>query len=556
MMRKQSMAMKFLKRFGWLLLLFIGLFACAPRLTLTPTSIPVIATSTIARNAMWTEIPATTTPTPIVTSTSTRQPITKDMPPSLLHHGLSIYPTPIPFMGIWDPACAMMGGTCIWWVLGLGKVTNLEQSNVAQAVIEDAYYALYHSRENARDAIELLLLDLPYHTAEDNLFTMIAADNAPDIVGPVSWYHANHFPAQILDLHSYIANDPEIIDGIDPRLVDLYKTSNGQISVPFALYPSAVFYNTTLFDKAGLAYPPSDYGSALSPASYQLDGKTVEWNWETIREVARRLTLDANRRNATEASFDSGHIIQYGFTWGYETQPSYLGTFWGNGAYTATDGETAQLPEPWKASWSWTYDGMWGARPFIPNGVISDNIAYDQGNPFNSGKVAMTIQPSWYLCCLDLLKTWEIGALPAYQGKVSGRMDADFFVMLKGTRNPNEAFKALTYLMTTGTQKLLLGSPQMPPAYNGIPARASDQVIWLERQKVSFPWVKHWDLLLAGLALPDSPHAEAYMPNFEKSWDRGQRFYNLLANTAGLDLNQEETAFLADLQALFDEKMH
>ena len=52
---------------------------------------------------------------------------------------------------------------------------------------------------------------------------------------------------------------------------------------------------------------------------------------------------------------------------------------------------------------------------------------YGAGNPFNSNKIAMTIQPIWYFCCMQDLSTWEMAAMPSYNGKVGGLIHDNTF---------------------------------------------------------------------------------------------------------------------------------
>jgi multiple sugar transport system substrate-binding protein len=286
-----------------------------------------------------------------------------------------------------------------------------------------------------------------------------------------------------------------------------------------------------------------------------LDGKEVVWDWQTtVKTVAQRLTVDANGKNATEEGFDKNSIVQYGYTWNFEGQPSYLGTFWANGTFVAADGKTAQIPPQWIDSWKWTYEGFWGDQPFIPTGPVQGSADFGNGNPFNSGKVGMVDQPLWYTCCMNDVKDWDAGAMPSYKGKVNGRVDADTFRIWKGTKNKAAAFKVLTYLVTDGVQKLIIGTADMKPAYGALPARAKDQAPWLDQKKKDFPWVKNWDVITAGLSYPDSPSAESYMPNYNESWDIAGKFYNKMLNTSGLDMDAEIAAFLKDLQASFDKQ--
>ncbi len=135
-------------------------------------------------------------------------------------------------------------------------------------------------------------------------------------------------------------------------------TPEGQVGLPLAVYPSVLFYNRQLFDNAGLEYPPDMY----SEGYVMPDGSKVEWSWETLGNVARRLTLDSGGRNIIESGFETEHIAQYGFTWQYENHPNYWGSYWASGSMLAPGGSTGnyivQVPDAWRASWEWTYDAI------------------------------------------------------------------------------------------------------------------------------------------------------------------------------------------------------
>ncbi|MBW7461534.1 extracellular solute-binding protein, partial [Paenibacillus sepulcri] len=59
-----------------------------------------------------------------------------------------------------------------------------------------------------------------------------------------------------------------------------------------------LFYNKDLFDAAKAAYPPAKPEEA--------------WTWDEFVEVAKKLTLDKNGKNASEEGFDPKNIKQYG----------------------------------------------------------------------------------------------------------------------------------------------------------------------------------------------------------------------------------------------------
>jgi hypothetical protein len=171
--------------------------------------------------------------------------------------------------------------------------------------------------------------------------------------------------------------------------------------------------------------------------------------------------------------------------------------------------------------------------------------------------VAMLESPAWYLCCMDDLVnsggTFQLAAMPSYNGKVGGRMDQDTYRIVKGSSHAGAAFQALAYLVTTGADKLLLGNGN-PPGFGNIPALKSLQPGYRLIQEARFPFVTadSWDVLYAGLNYPDSPSAEAWLPNLENAWNRLSFFADLLRSTGGLALPNEQAKLEYDLGMLFN----
>ncbi len=88
-----------------------------------------------------------------------------------------------------------------------------------------------------------------------------------------------------------------------------------------------------------------------------------------------------------------------------------------------------------------------------------------------------------------------------------------------------------------------------------IPTIIPDQKDWLAAQRKTFPWVKNWDAILAGLNHPDIPGGEAYVPNYNGAWFRGITFAGLLRGTGGLDLDVEIEKYRTDLQTIFNREI-
>ena len=425
----------------------------------------------------------------------------------------------------------------IRWFIGLGTGSGEDQLAAQQAVVD---------RFNAsQDKIELTMEIVPNASARDMLATQIASGAGPDIVGPVGWGGSNAFYGQYLDLNPLIEADGYDLTQFNEALVNMYQTEEGtQTGLPFAVFPAVVYYQTEMFDEAGLNYPPQNYGEKyIMP-----DGSEVDWTWDTLREVARILTVDVNGNDASMAEFDPTNIVQYGFILQWQTHPNYIGSYLGGAAsLLAEDGATAQVPEAWVNGWKWWHDGMWGEQPFIPTGPVTQAPEFGSGNAFASGKVAMAVAPSWYTCCIaDAGQSWDLAVMPTdAAGVVNSRIDADTFRILKDTKNPEEAFEVLKFLIGDGSLELL-------SVYGGMPARTADFETWLEGRQTQFPWVTNWTAISEGLSYPDVPSAEAYVPNWSQVWDRVLALDSLMGNEQGLDLDAEAAKIQTDVQAIFD----
>lgn len=392
----------------------------------------------------------------------------------------------------------------------------------------------------ANPDIEVVLSIAENNVARDTLSTLIAAGNAPDIIGPVGTDGSNAFGDQWLDLQPLVDSTGYDLTQWEQAAVDFYRTPTGLIGLPLASFPSVLYYRPALFDEAGLEYPPANYGDTY----VMPDGTEVEWTVDALREVAMILTVDANGNDATMEGFDPTSVVQWGFNFQWYGEGRQIPSLWGaEELYNAETG-AAQLPENWRTGFEWWYNGMW-TDYFIPNASQEASDALGAGNSFNSGNVAMSQSHLWYTCCLSG-EEWNMAALPSYNGVTNVRLHADTFRVYKGTKSPEAAFRFLTYLVGDASLDLL-------SVYGGMPARVEEQEAFFAILDEKYPQGVNWEVVRQGLAFADSPTHEAWFPNYLKGRDRITAFSTLLANTPELDLQTEMDTFVSELQAIFDE---
>ncbi len=426
----------------------------------------------------------------------------------------------------------------IRWFVGLGTGDAPELQAPQQAVV-DAFNA---SHPNIELKMEVVL----YAQAYETLATQVTSGNPPDIVGPVGVSGAEGFHGLWLDLAPYIQKTNYDLSAFDKGAVEFYNAGGeGQLGLPYAIYPSMIFYQPEMFDEAGLNYPPKKYGEKYKWP----DGAEEEWNYDTLQKVAMKLTVDENGKTADQEGFDPEKIAQYGFIWQGHDDARAIGSYFGAGSLVGTDGKTAQIPPEWEDAWKWTYDSIWKYH-FQPDYALYQSEAWGASNPFNSGKIAMGITFLWYTCCMENAGTkWDIAVVPSYNGKITANLNADTFRIFKATKHPDEAFEVLSFFLGESEE-----AKNLVLAYGAFPARKSLQTSFFDSLNELFPQKPDWQVALDGVAYADNPSFEGFFPNYNESLNRTREFYNLILTTAGLDLDAEIAKLKTDLQAIYDKK--
>lgn len=425
----------------------------------------------------------------------------------------------------------------VTWFVGLGAGGQPEQIEAQNAVVE----AFNASQSDI--VLEIQIVD--NEVAYDTLSTLIASGaagggQAPDIIGPVGNDGSNAFAGNYLDLTPIIESTGYDLSQFDPAAVESFRQVDGAlVGLPFATFPSFLYFRPGLFDEAGLNYPPQEYG-----APYVMpDGTEVEWNMETLREVGMMLTVDANGNDATMEEFDPESVEQWGFVSQWN-EPRGHSTLFGASSLVDENGD-AQLPQAWTDAFNWFYNGIWEDH-FIPNAAQGGSDLLAAGNAFSSGRVAMGATHLWYTCCVGEINDWDIAALPSHNGVVTAKLHGDSFRILNSTDTPEAAFEVLTYLIGEA-------SPTLLAVYGGMPVNEADQPAFFAGLDERFTQGVNWDVAVASLAFADSPNHEYSMPNYLKAKDRIGAFQTLYESTPGLDIDAELALLVSDLQSIFDE---
>jgi multiple sugar transport system substrate-binding protein len=458
--------------------------------------------------------PATEEPAATEESTEPTAVPTPTIPPPVLTEGEGC-----------DPAA-----TNVTWFIGLGAGSQPNDVEKEKAWV-DAY--------NASQTEACVLLNVVYNTGSnsyDALRAMISGGNAPDIVGPVGKAGRANFQGAWADITPLAEQAGFDLTSYDPELLEFTKDEGVLVGIPFALFPSFVYYNKKHFDEAQLPYPPHKVGE-------QYDGK--EWNFDTLRELSMKLTVDGNGNDATSPDFDSTNIVQFGFYPQWTDARGIGSLFEGGLPYDTADPTTAVIPDAWATAWKWYYDGMWTDH-FIPTSDYANSDQFGKGNVFSSGNLAMSQVHTWYTCCFDLAATsWDIAVMPSYNGKITAKLHGDTFAIMEDSTNKEVAFKVLSAMVV---------APELYQIYGGMPAVLADRPAFLASlDERSAPNTIDWSVAEEMLNYPDLPNHEAWTPNVAVVKNILDTFRTTMDQTPDLNLDEAIAQLKADLETALKE---
>jgi multiple sugar transport system substrate-binding protein len=448
------------------------------------------------------------------------------------------------------------GKILIRWFVGLGTGGNPEQLAAEQAAV-----AKFNAADGpgGKGGIKLSLEVYQNDVAYDTLATQISTHNAPDIIGPIGVRALNGFGDQLLDLSKYVADKTLDTTGVEKNLIDLYNVGGKQIGVPYAVYPSFIYYNKALFKEAGVSEPPHKVGdqytvTAAAAAAFGVAaGTKVDWTYDTVAKLAKVLTVDTSGNDATQAGFDPKKIDQFGYDFQWTDPRGWASVIGGSGSTVGADGKTAQWPTNWRSAIEWYYTNLWTNHTTPSQDYIT---ALAGGNTFQSGKIAMDFSHTWYTCCVypgdgtTPVKEWDIAVAPkSLDGTVTAKLHSDTMGIMATSFHPDAAVQAMNFIMS---------QPDIAVTYGAMPAKAADRTAFFDALDKKFkdlnPTKVDWAVASAMLAYTESPNHEADMPNFLKADADIKALQSDMLTNATLNIDTRLDTLVTTLQTDFDAK--
>jgi multiple sugar transport system substrate-binding protein len=425
--------------------------------------------------------------------------------------------------------------THVEWFIGPSIGTEEQMIKITQSEVDE-----FHKQN---EDIFLEMNDIPTEYAYGHLLSRIEVSSPPDIIGPINMegisFLANYTQTKF-DVENLINRKNIDLSEFDEYILQKLKKDGKQIALPYSVYPSVIFFNKQIFDKANMPYPPQRFG-----ALYQ--GK--EWNMDTLRDLAMKLTLDKDGNNAFDEHFDPLNIVQFGFGSQWMDCIRCEGSLFGAGSLMDSKGH-AQIPDLWQDGWKWFYKAR-HIDHFIPNDYYINNILSSNStkNIFSSGRIAMVWSQMWYECCLNennRVNNWDIAVIPSYKHKTTIVTSINGFTIISGNKNPETVFDVYYWIYN---------NPDLRSMYGGVPANKRERVRYFSQldQNLS-PNKINWQVVSDSLQYPDIPSYDLILPNSIRVEQRLEEFRILLHSNSDLDISSEAERLSQDLEIIFNAK--
>jgi multiple sugar transport system substrate-binding protein len=280
--------------------------------------------------------------------------------------------------------------------------------------------------------IKVTLQIIPSDSYAQKVQTMIAGGTGPDIMEVAENVNSYSSKNQLLPLDDRIKAAGLDLTTSFGSVGSIYQYKNQTYAIPDRSGAMIVYYNKTMFSKAGLKPP------------------TADWTWTDAENAFKALTIPGK---------------QWGYT-GAGWWPVWWSFAYQNGGHIidpSTGKPTVNSPEVLEAL-TWVQGLM--SKGYIPTTAqyadMGPNVGGDQA--FANGKVAVATTGFWDIS--GLLKSdidWDIA--PLWKGKQQAVSAFGSGLSISRTsKNPDGAFKAISYLTSAEAQKVIIDSGQDVPA--------------------------------------------------------------------------------------------
>ncbi|KRF41881.1 ABC transporter substrate-binding protein [Paenibacillus sp. Soil787] len=292
-------------------------------------------------------------------------------------------------------------------------------------------------------------VQIPNADYNTKLTAMAAGNDIPDtgyMTGDLgdTWAKEGKF----VNLFDMLAKDPEVKKENYLDYVWYKQSPDNAWGISTAGETFGLFYRKDLLEKAGVAALPTTADTAL--------------NWDQFVETAKKLTIDKNGKNASEAGFDPKSIKQYGVTFETWNEPLNNFIYSNGGDWASKDGKNFTLNSPESTEAIQKLADLINVYHVAPSPLAAKSLPA-MNVALQSGIAAMAIGGQWMNLDLGNAKVkYDIGVLPKLKKSVTVALSGAT-VLFKNSKHPEEAWMLFKWMSDpAGAIDLYSGGLWMP----------------------------------------------------------------------------------------------
>lgn len=359
--------------------------------------------------------------------------------------------------------------------------------------------------ERQRPGIDVKVEQVGASRRNQKYLAAMQADASADLI-MLHWRDIPQFAAKdmLLPLGPFYEGDEEFdIDDFFQQGLAAFKFRQQQVALPEKGSTQLLFYNKTLFDRAGQAYPDD------------------AWTFDDVVDAARQIIASTPEGESPPI----GLIPLDAAPW-----------VWSSGGQFAND-ELSELhftdPATIDAvNFIWRLRNEWcvTSRNLTAQGVDAAEV-----DVFESGNIAMAVGGPWKFSNYEGITSfeWDIALFPKGPAGRRTRHAAMGFAIWSGSDHPDEAWLLMRHML--GQEAL---GERKGKGYNDIPARRSVALGEFANQESRFDL----SVLLRSI---DDEYAEVKVLPQEESWPQIERFFYRELDLAMLGRKTPEEAMHA-----------
>ena len=258
----------------------------------------------------------------------------------------------------------------------------------------------------------------------DEYWTLLASGAQGGKLPDVFWMHSNESQRymsnnMLLDLTDRIKNSSVVdISKFPADITGLYVYNDKNYAIPKDIDTIGLWYNKTMFDEAGLAYP-SD-----------------AWTWNDFIDAAVKLTKADGSQYGCVIAVDNNQAGYYNMIYDY------------GGFVISEDKKTSGYDNPATLKGMSVISRLLDAKAMPDLQTVSEN---KEDGLLRAGKVAMAMQGSWMIASFKedeyITKNCDVAVLPKSEdGKRVSLYNGLGWAAAANTEHPEEAWQLLEYL--------------------------------------------------------------------------------------------------------------